>query len=160
MDLQEPAHLLDAREQAVRARFVELAHAVGGEIEADADDAGVGECAKLAIRDRGLDQRDALEPSARGRDAVEHAAIVVAVGLRGDHQAVGHLVRVEHREEIRHGAHLARLRPIDQIFGERILRPAEDMRVAVGGVYGHYRLSCSFSSSGRTRFSFSIQSAV
>ena len=50
MDLQEPAHLLDAREQAVRARFVELAHAVGGEIEADADDAGVGELRRA--RDR------------------------------------------------------------------------------------------------------------
>ena len=160
MDLQEPAHLLDAREQALGARLVELAHAVAGEIEADADHTGVGELRERTVRDRRLDQRDALEPSAGGRDAVEHAAIVIAVRLRGDQQAVGHVMRVEHREKIRRGAHLARLRPIDQVVGKRISRPAENTRMAVGGAHGHYRLSCSFSSRGLTRVSVSPTSRV
>jgi len=69
----------------------------------------------------------------RDRVTVEEAPVVRAVGPGADQEPVRHPVRVEHGEELRGRAGLARIRLVD---GGRIVgipSAAEDVGVAVGG---------------------------
>ena len=132
VDLEEPAHLLQPGEQPRGGGVVELRHAEGAEIEAHPDHAAVGERSQLTVGDVGLHQGDALETSRSGGKAVEQAAIVGAVRLGADQEPMRQAVRVEHGQEPRHAARLARMRLVGRIRRIRKAGAAEHVGVAVG----------------------------
>ena len=92
----------------------------------------IGERSQLTVGDVGLHQGDALETSGRGGKAVEQAAIVGAVRLGADQEPMRQAVRVEHGQEPRHAARLARMRLVGRIRRIRKAGAAEHVGVAVG----------------------------
>ena len=133
MDLQEPVDLPDAGEQAIRARLGQFGEAVRAEVHPNADHAAIGKRREVAIGDRGRHQRDALQASPARSDRVEHAAIVAAVRLCADQEAVRQAVGVEHGQKAGDAPALARVGNVDRLRGEWIRGIAKDVRVAICG---------------------------
>jgi hypothetical protein len=136
MDLQEPAHLLEAREQPRRRGMPELAHAEAGQIVAHPDHAGIGQASKLPVIDVGTDERDALQPSVCRPDAVGDAVVHRSVRLRGDDQPVRKAVGIEQGEKAIDRADLTRIGAVVAIGQGRIVVP-EKVRVAIGPEDAH-----------------------
>jgi hypothetical protein len=132
VDLQEPPHLPDPGQQPIGAWLHELAHAVGGEIEADPDHAPIGQRAQGMVGDVRARQGDALQPSLAGGEAVQQTTVVGAVGPGADQQAVRQPVGLEHREELCRRARLARMGLVHDIRRVRIGAAAEHVGVAIG----------------------------
>ena len=136
MNLHEPVHFFHAREQTVRARLDEFAHAVGHQVDADADHAAIGERFQLALGQAGFHQRDAFETSAGMGDGVEHAAIIPAIRPGADQQTVCQSMRIEHRAELSGRAGLAGVRLVVHGGRKRVLVAAKNMGVTIDGASG------------------------